>query len=120
MVLAAGGRSFIGALTRVRGTLRCGGTLMVLGSLEGEGHVKGDLLVPQGGRVEADVEARSVELAGEARGSIRAEGCVRLEETALFEGEIQAASLQVRPGSILRGRTRVMGDPSSTRPPLSH
>jgi cytoskeletal protein CcmA (bactofilin family) len=119
-LLAAGGRSIIGARTRVRGTLRCAGSLIVLGSLQGEVHVRGALLVPQGGRVEADVEARTVELAGEARGSIRAEASVRLEETALFEGEIQAASLQVRPGSILRGRTRIAGDPAAARPPLSH
>jgi cytoskeletal protein CcmA (bactofilin family) len=115
-----GGRTVVGAHTLIRGTLKGDGPLLVRGTVEGEIAVRGGLTVAPSGRVEAEVEARSVELEGEVRGSMRATARVALSASGIFEGEMATPVLEVRPGSIVRGRTRVAGLPASGRDRLLH
>ena len=104
-----GGRTVVGPQTRIRGVIRGEGPVLIQGAVEGEIAIRGGLRIAESGRIDATVEARSVELSGQARGSVRAASRVVLEPTALFEGEMATPVLDVRPGSILRGRTRVAG-----------
>ncbi len=120
LVPTGGGRTVIGPHTRIRGALRGDGPMVVRGTVEGEITLRGGLTVASKGRVEADVEAQSVDLSGEARGTMRASGRVALAETGFFEGEMTTPILEVRPGSVVRGRARVAGLPSAGRDLLSH
>ena len=107
--LPAGGGTVVGPQTRIRGSIRGQGPVVIQGAVEGEITIRGGLRVAESGRLEASVEARNVELSGQACGSMRAVLRVVLEPTALFEGELSTPVLDARPGSILRGRTRVAG-----------
>jgi cytoskeletal protein CcmA (bactofilin family) len=71
--------------------------------------------VKDGGRVDADVQAHSVDFAGEARGRISASSRVSLSETGVFEGEMETPVLEVSPGSVVCGRARVAGFPTKER-----
>jgi len=115
-----GGRTVIGPHTRIRGTLRGDGPMMVRGAVVGEIVLRGGLTVATTGRVEADVEAQTVDLQGEARGTIRATGRVAMAETGVFEGEMTTPVLEARPGSVVRGRARVAGLPGPDRGHVSH
>src|SRR5262245_48209445 len=104
-----GGRTVIGRSTRVVGRLSGDGPVIVRGDVKGSIAIRGGLSVRGGGRVEADVQAHTIDLAGEARGRISAAARVSLTETGDFEGEMDTPILEVSPGSIVRGRARVAG-----------
>jgi len=113
-----GGRTVIGPLTRIRGTIRGEGSLLVRGVVEGEVQIKGILTIAPGATLDADIEAESVDLAGEARGSMRAATRVAVADTGEFEGDMTTPILDARPGSIIHGRARVAG--VEPHRPLSH
>ncbi|HEX9428092.1 MAG TPA: polymer-forming cytoskeletal protein [Candidatus Polarisedimenticolia bacterium] len=115
-----GGRTTIGAHTRIRGVIRGEGPVVIHGAVDGTIALRGGLTIGSSGRVTAEVEAQSVDLAGEARGSIRAAARVLVSATGLFEGEIATPVLQVQPGSIVSGRARVLGVPAPGRGRVSH
>jgi len=110
----------VGTRTRIRGTLTGEGSVVVRGAVEGGIAIGGGLTVTASGTVDAEVEAASVALAGEARGSLRATSRVILASSGLFEGEMATPILEVHPGSVLKGRTRVAGVPAVGRRGLSH
>jgi len=114
-----GGRSVIGAHTRVRGTLSGDGSIVVRGTVQGGIAIGGGLTVEESGSVEADVEAQSVAIAGQVRGSINAAARVVLSPTGVFEGRLATPVLDLRPGAVLQGRARILGGPAQGRR-LSH
>ena len=115
-----GGGTVVGAQTRVRGTIRGNGPVLVRGSVKGEILIKGGLTVSSTGMIEADVEAQSVELSGELRGAVRATSRVVMSPTGVFEGEMATPVLEVQPGSVVRGRARVAGFPMPGSARISH
>jgi cytoskeletal protein CcmA (bactofilin family) len=119
-VAIGGGGTVVGAQTRVRGVIRGSGPVLVRGSVKGEILIKGGLTVSSTGLIEADVEAQSVELSGEARGAVRATSRVVMSPTGVFEGEMATPVLEVQPGSVVRGRARVAGFPMPGSERLSH
>jgi len=112
---AAGGRTVIGRSTRVVGKLYGDGPVVVRGDVRGTIAIRGGLSVRGGGRVDADVQAHSIDLAGEARGRMSAASRVSVAETGDFEGEMDTPILEVSPGSIVRGHARVAGLPTKDR-----
>jgi len=110
-----GGRTVIGPHTRVIGKLLGDGPVVVRGALQGTIAIRGGLSIRRGARVEADVQAQSVDLEGEARGKLCASRRVTVSETGVFEGEMDTPILEVGPGSIVRGRARVAGLPTRER-----
>lgn len=120
LALQGGGRTTIGPRTRIRGALRGEGPVAIHGQVDGAIVLRGGLTIASTGRVTAEVEVQSLDLAGEARGSIRAMTRVLVSPTGIFEGEIATPVLQVQPGSIVTGRARVLGVPAPGRDGLSH
>ena len=114
-VLSGGGRTVIGRHTRVVGRLSGEGPVVVRGALKGTVAIRGGLSVWGGARIEADVQAHSVDLAGEAHGRMSATARVSLSATGAFEGEMDTPVLEVTAGSIVRGRARVAGLPARER-----
>ena len=104
-----GGRTVVGRQTLVRGVVKGDGPVVIRGAVEGEIVLKGSLSVAPGGRVDAEVQAHTVEISGEAQGTMRAAGRVLMSPSAVFEGDMHAASLITQPGSILQGRARITG-----------
>ena len=114
--LPGGGRTVIGRHTRVVGRLSGDGPVVVHGDVKGTIAIRGGLSVRGGGRIDADVQAQSVDLAGEAHGRMSVSTRVSLSATGAFEGEMDTPILDVTQGSTVRGRARVAGLSSRTRP----
>jgi cytoskeletal protein CcmA (bactofilin family) len=83
--------------------------VVVCGTFLGEVDIAGPLTLSATGRMEADVEVQSARIAGKARGTMRASSRIRLDATARFEGEIATPVIELRPGSVLRGRASILG-----------
>ena len=104
-----GGHTIIGSQTRFKGRLKGQGEVVVCGTFLGEVDVAGPLILAPTGQLEADVDVQSAKLAGKARGTMRASSRIRLDSTARFEGEIATPVIDLRPGSVLRGRASILG-----------
>jgi cytoskeletal protein CcmA (bactofilin family) len=119
-LIRGGGQTTVGRRTLVRGIVKGEGPILVRGSVEGEITVRGRLTISPMGKVDAEVQAETVEISGEAQGTMRAAGRVVLTSSAIFEGDLAAALLEVQPGSVLQGNTRVAGVTAGTKRGLSH
>jgi cytoskeletal protein CcmA (bactofilin family) len=98
------GLTVVGSHTRIRGILKGRGPLLIQGSLEGEIDLEGSLIVPDGGRVDAEADVQTLELSGHACGSMKVAEHVRIGSTGSFEGSMATPVIETLPGSVLSGR----------------
>jgi cytoskeletal protein CcmA (bactofilin family) len=94
----------VGAGTRVRGRVTGDGDLTVLGHLEGEVHLRGELVVGEGGQVVSDIEASALRVAGSVEGDVHVSGDVLILAGAKVRGDMHGASVALEEGADLDGR----------------
>jgi cytoskeletal protein CcmA (bactofilin family) len=99
----------IDAQAEVEGKLK-GKDAIVYGRFRGEITLSGRLVLGEGARVEATVNADAVEIAGELKGDVRAKNLV-LAEKARVQGTADARVLVVREGAWLSGSVSA-GEPA--------
>ena len=102
-------QTVIGPETQITGEIRGDGGLEVRGRIEGKIQVADTLVVSNGAIVQADVEARSVEISGVLVGAINAGETVRLLDKARVVGDINAPRVGIAAGAQYRGHVE-MGD----------
>lgn len=90
------GASFEGQLT-FEGTVRIGG------NFKGEIYTDDTLVVNQGARVEAHIEANIVILSGAVKGNIFAKNRVIMHPPAIFKGTVTTPSLRIDEGVVFEG-----------------
>ncbi|MDD3982068.1 MAG: polymer-forming cytoskeletal protein, partial [Spirochaetales bacterium] len=112
-MMKKGAESVFGPDSFLDGDYSCSGLLRIEGRARGKISIDGALVIAQEARVEADIEAQDVIVAGILISSIKAKKSIRLTETAkvrarlssrvfsmeqgaLFEGEVADASIQIR------------------------
>ena len=66
------------------------------------------LRIEPGARVESDIEAGSVFVAGSLSGNIRASGTVTLTHDSRMKGDIVAAKVTIQEGAQFRGGIKIM------------
>ncbi len=104
----------IGRSARVRGRITGEGDLTVLGQVEGEVNLKGDLTIGEGGSIQASqagsssssggVHANTVTIAGTLEGDVHARGIIRIESGAHVRGDMHGASVAIEEGAAYTGR----------------
>ena len=114
--------------TSVKAPARIGSTLYFKGDLQGEedlvveGRIEGRITIKQGnvtvgekGRVEADIEAASIQVAGLVKGNLTGADRVVLLESGRVEGNITARSVSLENGCHFKGSIDMQND-SAPRP----
>jgi cytoskeletal protein CcmA (bactofilin family) len=72
------------------------------------------LIIGEGARVQANVQAGTVVVSGEFSGQIRAQYRVEIQKPAIFRGDIHTPSLHVEEGVIFEGSSKMArGSPSN-------
>jgi cytoskeletal protein CcmA (bactofilin family) len=112
----------------VKAPARIGSTLFFKGDLQGEedlvieGRIEGKIVIKQGnvtvgekGRVEADIEAASIQVAGLVKGNLTGADRVVLLESGRVEGNITARSVSLENGCHFKGSIDMQSD-SAVRP----
>ncbi len=100
----------IGRSARVRGRITGDGDLTVLGQIEGEVNLKGDLTVGEGGSIvsgqsgQAGIDANTVTISGTVEGDVHARGVIRIEAGASVRGDMHGASVALEEGAAYTGR----------------
>lgn len=96
--------SFIGHTVRLEGQIISEDDLTIEGRFKGDLNVKKNLFVGIEGYVEADITAAAVTVAGHVRGSVRAEGKVKILDSGVMDGILDAPKLIIADGGQLRGQ----------------
>jgi cytoskeletal protein CcmA (bactofilin family) len=91
--------SILGPATRVTGRVSGSGGLRVEGQVRGDITVSGDAEISDGGSVEGNVSASSLEVAGTLLGDAEVRGLVVIRSGANVRGELRGAEISIEPGS---------------------
>lgn len=98
-----GSESLIGKGCRFEGNFACVGMLRIEGECVGAISVTGSLVIAQGARVEAEIEADDVIIAGSAKGKITARHSVILASTSRVKADISARGFTLEDGGLYSG-----------------
>ncbi len=100
-----GGAAVLGASVRIRGRISGEGDLSILGSVEGDIVVRGDLDVGEHAKIDSELlEAQAVTIAGEVNADVNASGPVRLGSTARVRGDLKGTEISIAEGAQFAGR----------------
>jgi cytoskeletal protein CcmA (bactofilin family) len=98
--------SVIGRQTVVRGNVRGTGSLEILGRVEGDVSVSGELVLAEDSAVKGNVSGTHVTVSGAVQGDVRASEVVLLERGARVIGDLTAPRIGVATGALVRGLVR--------------
>jgi cytoskeletal protein CcmA (bactofilin family) len=104
----------IGVETRISGEIRGDEDLVVKGRVDGKIHLSQALTVEKGAIVQADVDVRTLVVAGTLVGSIVASESVHLQPTARVVGDLASPRVMMEAGAAYRGRVD-MGEVEAAR-----
>ena len=83
------------------------GTVRIGGSFRGEIYTPDTLIISEGARVDATIDAGAIIISGEVNGSLRAKYRVEIHKPAVFRGDILTPSLSVDEGVIFEGSSKM-------------
>jgi cytoskeletal protein CcmA (bactofilin family) len=116
----AANESIIGRTTRVRGRVTGAVDLLVLGFVDGEIAVSGDVTVDAHGLVGASVQGRRLVVRGAVKGDLLGEEAVVLEDGARVVGDVRAPRVAIAAGALVRGFVETgEGNGAAARPSRS-
>jgi len=98
-----GKESLIAADLTIEGKIEGAGHVRIAGKFKGDVNVQGDLTIENGAKVNGEIRAKKVIIAGELEGNIDAASRVELLDSGVMIGDLKAGSLTVAAGSRMRG-----------------
>lgn len=96
------------------GTLQSEGSLHIHGRAEGELFAANDLFVAEGAKVDAEILAENVVVAGVVRGRIEARSRLEVLPEGHVAGDVKARKLVIHEGARLAGQLRMETTSTST------
>ena len=102
--------SVFGSAIALQGDLSGQEDIIVRGQFRGKINLPGnDLMVAEGGLVEAEVRVRNITVKGEVNGSIAAAGKITIERTGRVKGDLSASVISIEDGAQFKGAVKVLG-----------
>jgi cytoskeletal protein CcmA (bactofilin family) len=103
----------------MNGTMHCDSGIKIEGIFEGVIMTRGNLIIAEGAKVMADIQAFNIVVGGSLKGNITANK-IEITETGRVWGDLTVNTLLLSEGSYLRGNTNMMGtdiEPLQLEPP---
>lgn len=88
------------------------GTMRIGGTFRGEIYTNDVLVIGEGAKVDAEIEAGTIIINGEVTGNIVAKHRVEIHRPAIFRGNIVTPSLMVDEGVIFEGSSKMVAPKS--------
>lgn len=105
-----GHESLIASDLSIEGKIQGTGQLRIAGHFKGEVQVDGDLTLESGARLDGDVRACKVVIAGELEGNVESASQVELLESGVVRGDITAGTVTIASGARMRGHVAFGGE----------
>ncbi len=83
------------------------GTVRIGGIFRGEIFTPDTVIISEGAKVDAQIEAGTIIISGEVNGSLKAKYRVEIHRPAIFRGDILTPSLSVDEGVIFEGSSKM-------------
>jgi cytoskeletal protein CcmA (bactofilin family) len=99
--------NLVSGTTQIKGDIETGSDIRIDGELHGNLTTKGRLIIGEQGKVYGDVRCQTAEIEGVLKGKIFNESLLALKSTAVFEGEIETAQLQIEAGAKFSGSCKM-------------
>ena len=101
--------TIVGKGTFITGDMQVQNSLRIDGKVKGNVKVTDTVVIGKEGKVEGNVNAKHLFLAGTVKGNITASGKVLLESTASVFGDITAVRLVIDEGALFDGKCAMKG-----------
>ncbi len=111
--------TYFGKNLQIKGNVSGEGSLIILGSFEGEFDLKGRLKVAQGARIKGNVKATDIYVNGYIEGAITASEKVHLDNTARIKGGIATPRISVLEGAMFDGEIKMSNRTTQPSKPLT-
>ncbi len=103
-----GFETVLGANSVIEGVLRSNANVRLDGTFAGTLEITGNVLVGETARINADVNAKNISIAGAVRGNITGKK-VQLLRTGRIWGDIRATALTTEEGAFIDGKITMLG-----------
>ncbi len=103
--------TIIGPGTRVEGTLEAKGIIRVDGMVQGKIITAAEIIVGEEGKVDADVEAGNLVIAGFMTGNAQIRGRLEIKQGGTLRGDLQADKVIMEEGAVFDGRCTMKREP---------
>lgn len=103
--------SVIGSSTVIRGNVRGDSSLQILGRVEGDVGVTGDLALGPDATVVGAVSGARITISGSVEGDVTASDAVVITETGKVIGDLTAPRIGMSEGALVRGSVKTDGVP---------
>ena len=102
----------VGAGMTLKGEIKGEGSVVLLGSFEGDIVLDGTLHVGPASRVDANISAASIVVAGVVRGNLSADTRVEILANGSLTGSVRSGSFSAADGAVVKGELWVEPPPS--------
>jgi cytoskeletal protein CcmA (bactofilin family) len=106
--------TIVGPNAHFRGDIQSDGGVRVDGIIEGTIDITGNLVIGEGAKIVAEINANNISISGAVKGNVSGNR-VEILETGRVWGDLTINSLLLNEGAYLRGQTTMHGD---IEPPL--
>jgi cytoskeletal protein CcmA (bactofilin family) len=110
-----GFETVLGANCELEGTLRSNANVRLDGTFTGTLEITGNVLVGETAKINADINARNVSIAGAVRGNVSGKK-VQILRTGRIWGDIRATALTTEEGAFIDGKITMVSH-EATQPP---
>ncbi|MCR6096406.1 polymer-forming cytoskeletal protein [Salipaludibacillus agaradhaerens] len=106
--------TIIGEETVFKGSLDVNSSVRIDGQVDGDVTCYGDVTIGKTGRVENDLKARNLFLAGAVKGNVKVEGKIHIYDTGSLEGKAEMSTIIIEEKGRFHGESIMTGTVSST------
>jgi cytoskeletal protein CcmA (bactofilin family) len=108
-----GFETVLGANSTIEGVLKSSANVRLDGMFKGTLEITGNILVGETAKIEADINAKNISVAGAVRGNISGKK-VQLLRTGRVWGDIRATALTTEEGAFIDGKITMVGHEATT------
>ena len=103
--------TYLGKNLQINGNISGEGSLLILGTFEGEFDLKGQLEVAQGAVIKGNINATGVSINGNVNGTVVASERIVLETTASIKGRLVTPKISIQDGAVIDGELQMSTTP---------
>lgn len=108
--------TIIGASSNFNGTLNSTGVIRIDGVFGGELNIDGNVIVGESGKINGNIKASRVTIAGTVEGNIYCSGTLELTSSGKLYGDIEVRTINIEDGAIFEGKCTMVQSSKTTSP----